>query len=58
MKNLIALAITVVGISTLLADERSFAVALQRWERDRSLASLLHVATSGFFLVEDASALT
>jgi hypothetical protein len=57
MKNLLAGAVTVGLACTLLADERSFARAFVRWERNPCLVSALHVATSGLFLAEDIAAL-
>jgi hypothetical protein len=58
MKQMITLAVAVATVTTLLADERSFARALQRWQHDRSPAALLHIATSGFFLAEDLATLS
>jgi hypothetical protein len=57
MKNFLAVGVAVAVATTLLSDERQFTQALIRWERTRSLPSLLHVATSGFFLAEDVTAL-
>jgi hypothetical protein len=57
MKQIITIAVAIAATTTLLADERSFARALQRWQHDRSPSALLHLATSGFFLAEDLAAL-
>lgn len=57
MRNASAAVMVILTVTTLLADERKFALALIRWRRDRSLGSLLHLATSGFFLAEDVAAL-
>lgn len=57
MRNASAVAVAVLMASSLLADERQFVRAVTRWQRDRSLSSLLHLATSGFFLAEDLAAL-
>jgi hypothetical protein len=57
MKQMIVLAVSIATITTLLADERSFARALQRWQHDRSPSELLHIATSGLFLTEDLATL-
>jgi len=53
VKNALAVAVGVLAVMTVVSDERRFVRAAQRWERDRSLGSLLHLATSGFFLAED-----
>jgi hypothetical protein len=57
MKNAVAVGVGVLMATTLLTDARQTAIAFQRWERNRSLPNLLHVATSGFFLAEDVAAL-
>lgn len=57
MKTGFAVTMGVLMVMGLLSDERQFALAARRWERDRSLPNLLHLATSGFFLAEDAAAL-
>jgi hypothetical protein len=57
MKNVLAIATSIAMAGTLLADERSFALALIRWERRPCLVSAFHVATSGLFLAEDVAAL-
>lgn len=56
-KNIVAAAVGAIALVTLLADERSFARALDRWQRRPSLVSAAHVATSGIFLAEDIAAL-
>jgi hypothetical protein len=53
MKMLLAVGIGALTAVSLLADARQFALAAQRWERDRSPSSLFHLATSGFFLAGD-----
>jgi len=50
---MLAVGVGVLTIMTLASDERKFARAVQQWQRDRSLGSLLHLATCGFFLAED-----
>lgn len=56
-KNILAAAVGAMALVTLLADERSFARALARWQRSPSLVSAVHVVTSGIFLAEDIAAL-
>ena len=58
MRNVLAVATGVLMATTLISDEQQFMRAAQRWQRDRSLGSLLHLATSGVFLAEDVTALT
>jgi hypothetical protein len=53
----LAAAVAIMQAGVLLADSEKFARAAVRWQRDRSLGSLLHVATSGLFLAEDVAAL-
>ncbi len=57
MKTALAVAAGTVIVTGLLSDARKFALAAQRWERDRSLTSFLHLATSGLFLAADVAAL-
>lgn len=57
MKTALAIAVGTVVVTGLLSDARRFALASQRWERDRSFASFTHLATSGFFLARDVAAL-
>lgn len=57
MKNAAAMAVSAIMITSLLAKERTFALALQRWEGQRTIPNLLHLVTSGFFLAEDVAAL-
>lgn len=57
MKNVLAGITGLLMLNTLLADERRLALAFARWERQPSLVSALHVATSGLFLARDLGAL-
>jgi hypothetical protein len=57
MKTVLAIAAGTIVITGLLSDTRRFVLASQRWERDCSAASFLHLATSGFFLAEDVAVL-
>jgi hypothetical protein len=57
MRNASVAVVAVLMAATLLADERRFARAALRWQRERSPASLFHLATSGLFLAEDVTAL-
>ena len=57
MKNAVAVLVGAGMLCSLCADQRKFAIALQRLEHHRTLPNLLHAATFGLFVAEDIAAL-
>jgi hypothetical protein len=56
-KHILAVAVGLLAVTTLLADERKFAAALAGWQRRPSVAAAFHVLTSGLFLAGDVATL-
>lgn len=57
MKNLLAAGIGVIALVNVFSDSDRFVMALKQWEQRKTPATLLHLATSGFFLARDLGAL-
>lgn len=55
--QILGLAVFAAALANVASDEKRFALALRQWQRNRTPAALFHVATSGFFLARDVTAL-